>query len=123
MRAPASAPSVLVVTSTRLAIRTGEKICSPSTVTLSPRPTSVARWISSPTLPEMDVTTQTAPSPAKSVRLRRASIASRPAERGREGARQPLSGRRKIRREIELRQRREQDDHDVGEARGDESLP
>ena len=65
------------MTSTRLAVRTGEETCSPSTVTLSPSPTSVARWISPLSSPETDVTTQTAPSPAKSAKFRRASVASR----------------------------------------------
>src|SRR5437763_125972 len=75
--APSSAPSVLVVTSTMLAVRTGENTCSPSTVALSASPTSVDRRISARTLPDRDDTTHTAPSPANSTVLRRPSIASR----------------------------------------------
>src|SRR5437868_1992716 len=75
--APTSAPSVLVVTSTMLAVRTGENTCRPSTVALSARPTSVARRISARTAPEGDVTTHTAPRPAKRTVFRRPSIASR----------------------------------------------
>ena len=75
--APTSAPSVLVVTSTMLAVLTGENTCRPSTVALSARPTSVARRISARTAPERDVTTHTAPRPAKRTVFRRPSIASR----------------------------------------------
>ena len=80
--APPSAPSVLVVTSTMLAVRTGEKTCSPSTVALSASATSVARQISARTRPEGDVTTHTTPSPPNSAALRRPSIASRQPREG-----------------------------------------
>src|SRR5207248_3440496 len=75
--APTSAPSVLVVTSTMLAVRTGENTCSPSTVALSVSPTTVACRISARTLPDRDVTTHTAPSPANNTVFRNPSIASR----------------------------------------------
>src|SRR2546426_166288 len=81
-RGPPQAPSVLVVTSTMLAVRTGEKICSPSTVALSPNATSVARQISARTLPEGELTTHTTPRPPNSAALRRPSMASRQPREG-----------------------------------------
>ncbi len=68
---------MLVVTSTMLAVRIGEKTCSPSTVTLNPNPTTVARSISTRTLPERDVKTHATPSPANNTVLRNPSMASR----------------------------------------------
>src|SRR5438552_4030931 len=82
MRAPPQAPSVLVVTSTMLAVRTGENTCSPSTVALSASATSVARQISARTRPEGELTTHTTPSPPNSAALRRPSIASRQPREG-----------------------------------------
>src|SRR5438128_1910570 len=82
MRAPPQAPSVLVVTSTMLAVRTGETTCSPSTVALSASATSVARQISARTRPEGELTTHTTPSPPNSAALRRPSIASRQPREG-----------------------------------------
>src|SRR5205807_8594753 len=80
--APSSAPSVLVVTSTMLAVRTGENTCSPSTVALNTSATSVARQISARTLPEGELTTHTTPRPPNSAALRRPSIASRQPREG-----------------------------------------
>src|SRR5438552_5477403 len=81
-RAPPQAPSVLVVTSTMLAVRTGENTCSPSTVALNTSATSVARQISARTLPEGELTTHTTPRPPNSAALRRPSMASRQPREG-----------------------------------------
>src|SRR2546421_7960634 len=81
-RAPPQPPSALVVTSTMLAVRTGENTCSPSTVALSASATSVARQISARTLPEGEVTTHTTPRPPNSAALRRPSMASRQPREG-----------------------------------------